>query len=148
MPQKPGQALHGGLQDLASGRVADADGPFAPRAECHAGRQADPRFFQQLPAEAEGVGQTLDSGEKIEGSVRVGTVTPGMALSASRQRSRFCFRRSNMPASSASPCAKAVSAAFCAKLAAWETMNSFNCVAFCAKSRRATSQPTRQPVMQ
>jgi hypothetical protein len=50
--------------------------------------------------------------------------------------------------SSISPQTSAVSAAFWAKLGAWEMMNSFNCVALAARSARATSQPTRQPVMQ
>ena len=50
--------------------------------------------------------------------------------------------------SSGSPSASAVSPAFCANVGACDTMNSMSCVAFSVTSRRATSQPTRHPVMQ
>mgnify|MGYP000955011983 CR=1 FL=1 len=78
----------------------------------------------------------------------LGTVTPGIEPSASRQRSRFWRSIASSSSTPASPSTRPASAAFCVNVAACETTNSFSCVAFAARSRRATIQPTRQPVMQ
>src|SRR6185312_16478738 len=69
-------------------------------------------------------------------------------LSAARQKSRFSRNFASISDNVRSPQSSAVSAARWEKLGACETTNSFNCVARAAKSQRATSHPSRHPVMQ
>ena len=73
---------------------------------------------------------------------------PGIFARAAIQKSRFSRRRSSISRIAISPQSRAVSPARWAKLGACEMMNSFSRVARAARSFRATSHPTRQPVMQ
>ena len=149
-PDEGVEAFERRLEDRAFGCVAEPDRSFASGAEGRAGGEPDPLLDEQPLAEVERVVEAVDPREEVERAVGLGTVTPGIALSAAMQKSRFALkRRRPSRRSSSSP---SVERGLRGDLREGRGVGDEELVQLRELRRRGrprvTSQPTRQPVMQ